>query len=81
MTRQLDSLGWHDYDIIPMAGNLQLVFYRNPAEPDDLLVKALINEREVTMPGTPVSGPYYRWSGLRKYYLDKLDAFDKHSQQ
>lgn len=72
---QLDALGWHDYDIIPMAGNLQLVFYRPVDGGDDVLVKALINEREVTMPGTPVSGPYYRWSELRKYYLDKLAAF------
>lgn len=72
---QLDTLGWHDHDIIPMAGNLQLVFYRNDKDPQDVLVKAMINEREVTMPGQPLAGPYYRWSDLRDYYLRKLDNF------
>lgn len=73
---ELESAGWHDHDIIPMGGNLQLVYYRkNGSDPDDVLVKALINEREVTMPGEAVSGPYYRWKEIRKYYKDKLDAF------
>ena len=73
---ELESAGWHDHDIIPMGGNLQLVYYRkNGFDPDDVLVKALINEREVTMPGEAVSGPYYRWKEIRKYYKDKLDAF------
>lgn len=75
----LDSLNWHDYDIIPMAGNFQLVFYRpdsrKRAKEEDILVKAMINEREVALPGTPVSGPYYRWSDVRKYWLGKLDSF------
>ncbi len=74
---QLDSLGWHDHDIIPMGGNLQLVFYRKPyGKSEDVLVKAMINEREVTMPGKPVSGPYYRWDEVKKYYLDKLADFE-----
>lgn len=76
---QLDSLGWRDYDIIPMAGNFQLVFYRpdskKGAKESDVLVKAMINEREVALPGEPVSGPYYRWSDVRKYWLDKLDGW------
>ncbi|MDE7109291.1 MAG: hypothetical protein K2O49_04915, partial [Muribaculaceae bacterium] len=75
----LDARNWRDYDIIPMAGNFQLVFYRpdsrKGAKDEDVLVKAMINEREVTLPGTPVSGPYYRWSDVRKYWLDKLAAF------
>ncbi len=74
---QLDDLGWRDYEIIPMAGNLQLVFYRRSGstDPDDVLVKALLNEREIAMPGTPVSGPYYSWKELRSYYQNKLGAF------
>ncbi len=76
---QLEELNWRDYEIIPMAGNLQLVFYRRSGstDPDDVLVKALLNEREVRLPGTPVSGPYYSWKELRKYYQDKLDDFEK----
>lgn len=75
---RLEEKGWHDYDIIPMGGNMQLVFYRKPGGDDcgDVLVKALVNEKEVTMPGEAVSGPYYRWKDLRDYYLQKLSAFD-----
>lgn len=75
----LDQSDWRDYEIIPMAGNLQLVFYRlenGSTNPDEVLVKALINEREVTMPGTPVEGPYYRWSELKDYYQKKLATFN-----
>lgn len=76
---QLEQIGWRDYEIIPMAGNLQLVFYRPEGSnnPDDILVKALLNEKEISMPGTPVSGPYYSWKELRKYYNDKLNAFSE----
>lgn len=75
----LESTGWKDYEIIPMGGNLQLVFYRKPGSNDhnDVLVKALVNEREVTMPATPVAGPYYHWSDLRDYYTRKLTSFTK----
>lgn len=73
---ELDAAGWHDHDIIPMGGNLQLIFYRKPdGRPEDVLVKAMINEREATMPGNAVSGPYYRWKDVKKYYVDKLKAF------
>lgn len=73
---QLENSNWRDFDIFPMAGNLQLVFYRpensTGSQEDDILVKALINEKEVTMPGNPVEGPYYRWNDLRNYYLEKI---------
>ena len=73
---ELENTNWRDFDIIPMAGNMQLIFYRPADNPypssEDILVKALINEREVTMPTTPVSGPYYRWGDLREYYINKL---------
>ena len=77
----LENSTWRDYDIIPMAGNMQVVFYRPTGKSllseDDILVKALINEREVSMPGNPVEGPYYRWSDLRDYYLSKLNSFSE----
>lgn len=71
---EAEEAGLRSYDLIPMAGNVQLVFYRNDA--GDILVKALLNEREVTLPGTPVSGPYYKWSDLREYYLDKISKVE-----
>ena len=61
--------GLRSYDLIPMAGNLQLVFYRN--NEGEVLVKALLNEQEVRLPGVPFSGPYYRWTDLRDYYIGK----------
>lgn len=67
---EAEAAGVRSYDLIPMAGNIQLVFYRN--EEGDVLVKCLLNEREVRLPATPVSGPYYRWNDLREYYKEKL---------
>lgn len=77
---ELDDLSWRDYEIIPMAGNMQMVFYRPTGASKgltaaDVLVKVLLNEREVALPVTPVTGPYYRWSELRDYYLEKLNGF------
>ena len=81
--RRIDSLddleksGWHEYDIIPMAGNLQLVFYKpqDSDNPEDVLVKALLNEKEMTLPGEPVEGPYYSWPVLKAHYLERLGRF------
>lgn len=64
---EAENAGLRSYELIPMAGNLQLVFYRN--NDGDVLVKALLNEREATLPGTPVAGPYYDWKKLRAHYL------------
>ena len=41
----------------------------------DILMKALLNENEVTLPLTPVTGPYYRWTDFRDYYTKKLATF------
>ena len=75
----LDTLDnvWRNYRIFPMACNVQLVFYRPvKGKPGDILVKALLNEREMTLPATPVSGPYYKWADLRAYYLNKIQKFE-----
>lgn len=39
-----------------------------------MLVKVLLNEKEVTLPATPVDGPYYRWTDVRKNYLDRIGS-------
>lgn len=72
---ELDTV-WRNYRIFPMACNIQLIFYR-PAKgkKGDILVKALLNEREVTMPVKTDMYPYYKWSDLRQYYVNKLDNF------
>lgn len=72
---------WHSYEIFPMACNIQLVFYRKKGgldtPSDHILVKALLNEHEVTLPIATDSAPYYEWSKVRDYYRQKLDTFEK----
>lgn len=59
---------WCDFRITPMAANLQLVFYRNPMWPGEVLVKFLHNEREVSIPVSTDIEPYYRWTDVAAYY-------------
>ena len=75
----LDTLDnvWRNYRIFPMACNVQLVFYRpKKGKTGDILVKGLLNEREMTLPAKTDQWPYYRWSDLRQYYLDKIQKFE-----
>ena len=85
---ELDTY-WRNYRIFPMGCNIQLVFYRpkvkkskgtdykSPTTGDDILVKALLNERETYLPAQTDNWPYYKWKGLRQYYLDKIAKFEK----
>lgn len=62
---------WVTCDQIPMASNLQMVFYRS--KKGDVLVKLLYNEQETTLEGLdPAVGPYYRWSDLREFLVSKI---------
>ncbi len=72
---QLDRY-WQNYKIFPMGCNIQLIFYKPTSGKGDILVKALLNEREVTLPVEPTGTPYYyKWTDLRKYWTDKLAKF------
>ena len=74
---ELDTY-WRNYRIFPMGCNIQLVFYRPvKGKSGDILVKALLNERETYMPAQTDNWPYYKWQDLRQYYLDKLEKFEK----
>ena len=64
----LERKGWVNYRIIPMAANVQLVFYRRNADDKDILFKVLLNENEATLPLKAVDGPYYRWADFKEYY-------------
>ena len=77
---QVDSLeakGWIGSRIFPMAANIQLVFYKNPKNPKaDVLVKALLNEEEATLPLPPTSKPYYyKWSDFRRFFLNLINNY------
>lgn len=52
-----------NFRISPMASNLQLVFFRD--KKGDVIVKALLNERETALPAPTDIYPYYRWTDLR----------------
>ena len=72
---QLEQRGWIDYHVIPMAGNLQIVFYRkNPAD-KDVLIKVLLNENEATLPLQTDVAPYYHWNDFRNYYLQRINNY------
>ena len=61
-----------------MGCNIQLVFYRpKKGKEGDILVKALLNERETYMPASTDNWPYYKWKDLREYYLNKIAAFEQ----
>ncbi|MBP5498008.1 MAG: histidine-type phosphatase, partial [Muribaculaceae bacterium] len=63
---------WQNYNIFPMACNVQMVFYRPVNGAGDVLVKVLLNEHEARLPIATTMFPYYRWSDFRKYYVEKL---------
>ena len=74
---------WRDYEISPMAANVQIVFYKSAKMGAPILVKVMLNEIEQTLPVTcdpqgPSAGsrtfkncpaaPYYRWEDFRSFY-------------
>ena len=53
--------------LIPMAANIQLVFYRKYGS-DDILVKFLLNENETSIPVKTDVAPYYHWTDVKRYW-------------
>ncbi|NLV52975.1 MAG: histidine-type phosphatase [Bacteroidales bacterium] len=70
---------WVNFRIYPMACNIQLVFYHSKKKKANapILVKALLNEKEATLPVKTDQYPYYKWDDLRAYYMQKMEAFDE----
>ena len=64
---------YRTYRIIPMCGNVQLVFYRKK-DNDDILMKALLNEREVILPVKTDKAPYYHWEDVKKYWMGLIES-------
>ncbi len=74
---ELEEQAWWACLVFPMASNIQFVFYRENSFDKDVLVKVLLNEEEAALPVKSDLAPYYKWSDVRQYYLDKLDAYEK----
>ena len=69
---ELETKGWWANQVYPMAGNLQIIFYRKNAADKEPLIKVLLNEKEATLPLPSDLAPYYRWSDFREFYLRKV---------
>ena len=67
---------WCDFKIIPMASNLQMVFYKSKGD-EPILVKFLLNEREVGIPLSSDLYPYYRWDDVKDYYESVMNRSEK----
>lgn len=63
-----------DWKIAPMAGNIQIIFFRNEKNPKDILVKFLLNERETAIPLATASFPYYPWEDVRDFLLKEIEG-------
>lgn len=74
---------WRDYEISPMAANVQFVFYKSSKKGAPILVKVMLNETEQKLPVTCdtaalrqnsgtvqncPAAPYYRWEDFRDFY-------------
>lgn len=59
-----------DFKVAPMAGNIQLIFFRNGR--GDVLVKFLHNEQETSIPLATDTWPYYNWEDVREFYMKKI---------
>ena len=64
---------WQDFRITPMAGNIQWIFYRNNR--GRVLVRFLLNERDVTLPLKSVEANFYDWRNVRKFYSKIIEAY------
>lgn len=56
---------WNSNNVVPMACNIQFVFFRN--EGNDVIVSVRLNERDANLPIGKVFGRFYKWEALRNY--------------
>ncbi|MDD2961585.1 MAG: histidine-type phosphatase [Muribaculaceae bacterium] len=64
-----------DFKIAPMAGNIQIVFFRNKKNANDIVVKFLHNEKETSIPVKTDIYPYYKWSDVKEYYNEIINTY------
>lgn len=65
--------GWCDWKVSPMGANIQMIFFRNPKQPDDVLVKFLHNEQETHIKLDTDIWPYYHWKDVKEYFNKRID--------
>lgn len=57
-----------DWKISPMAGNMQMVFFRSKEKSKPVLVKFMLNERETSVPVETDIYPFYRWDDVKAFW-------------
>ncbi len=62
------------YQVIPMASNVQMVFFRKSGS-SDILVKFLLQEEEKHLPIETDIWPYYHWNDVKKYFVPKIESY------
>lgn len=65
---------WQNWNI-PEAANLQMIFYRNAG--GDILVKAMLNERDCHLPFEAVDGVFYKWSDMLPHYRERIAGAER----
>lgn len=73
---EVKKIKWYDHLIIPMAANVQFVFYRRSISDKQILFKVLLNEQEATLPIPAFKGPYYRWQDFKSFMLQKIENYE-----
>lgn len=63
---------WQAERIIPMGANIQWIFYQSNQPNQPILIKVMLNEREVHLPLPTNNFPYYQWDAVKQYYKNKL---------
>lgn len=63
---------YSNFNISPMASNVQIVFFKN--KNNDVIVKFMLNEREVAIPCHTDNFPFYRWQDARAALQKILDT-------
>ena len=66
---------WKYWDI-PMGANLQMIFYQSKDNPD-VLVKFMLNEKDLRLPLEAVEASYYKWNEVYKFYIEHCDKVEK----
>lgn len=57
-------------EILPMAANLQMIFYRNSS--GDVLVRLLHNEKDFAIPIPEVKPHFYRWTDIKNFVRQRI---------
>lgn len=59
---------------LPMASNVQMVFYRNKKDHSDILVRVMYNEHDQILPLEDQSlAPYYKWNDFKAHYIPIME--------